>query len=118
MEPRSRSGLRRALALVLACNLLVGVSAIFHLGGDDAACQALTTTHDPASHRVEAADPASKLWLDHCVACHWLQTFRPLSAAGRRVSLEARCVGLLDAIGLAVHSRLAIPRLPARAPPA
>ena len=112
-------GLRRVTcvpAAILAVFLAAGAAlpSALHADVNDDPCEAVGS--GPAGPHVQSAPDAGAP--QHCVICHWLRSFRvfqggavqplpdPAASVRSGVQPEARA------------TRLALPRLPARAPPA
>jgi hypothetical protein len=112
-------GLRRIVsvpAAVLTAFLAAGVAlpSALHADVNDDPCEAVGS--GPAGPHIQPAPDAGAS--QHCVICHWLRSFR---------AFEGGAVQLLPGLAASVRpgvqaeapaTRLALPRLPARAPPA
>ena len=112
-------GLRRIVsvpAAVLAVFLAAGVAlpSALHADVNDDPCEAVGS--GPAGPHVQPAPDAGAS--QHCFICHWLRSFR---------AFEGGAVQLLPGLPASVRpgvqaeapaTRLELPRLPARAPPA
>ena len=112
-------GLRRIVSIpaaVLAVFLaaVVALPSALHADVNDDPCEAVG--NGPAGPHVQPAPDAGAF--QHCFICHWLRSFR---------AFEGGAVHLLGGLAASVRPvvqaeasapRLALPRLPARAPPA
>jgi hypothetical protein len=104
-------------AAVVTANLLAGSLDPAHVGAaDDAACRPTGVSHEAAAHRIEAA-PARSSGPAHCGTCHWLRDFRPLGAPGGSPGPRLAPARPFTTPAGLLFASLAVPPLPARAPP-
>ena len=92
------------------------LSTAHEMGCGDELAEAVVVSHSPGSHILVATHVSQKP--DHCVLCHWLQSFRAGGIRATRIvisqeSIPARTVSLVQPTRAAARLDL-----PSRAPPA
>ena len=112
-------GFRRLIgvpAAILAVVLATGIAmpSALHADANDDPCEAVGD--GPGGPHLQPATAAAPA--EHCFICHWLRSFRAFE--GKAVQQQPRLVASVrpGVQAEAPATRLALPRLPARAPPA
>jgi len=105
-----------AMVVLLSFAVVGALSTAHEFGCEDELAEGFVVSHAPGSHSLTATRTSQKP--DHCVLCHWLQSFRAGGIRATRIviaqeSVPARTVSL-------VQPTRAVARLdlPSRAPPA
>lgn len=111
-----RSRLITLLAVFTVFTAMPASLPLWHDEGDDPACAPQLVVHDHGAHRVEAHEPAPTA-PEHCLLCHWAQSFRHATTASRFVLPEAPSA-LLAGVEVSALATTVTSGPSGRAPPA
>ena len=79
-----RSRLVSLIAVLLLCTAIPSALPLWHDDGDDPLCAPQLVVHDHNAHRIEASESAPAQ-SEHCLLCHWAQSFRSATTGTRFV---------------------------------
>ena len=83
-----RSRLVSLIAVLLLFTAMPSALPLWHDDGDDPLCAPQLVVHDHNAHRIEASESAPAQ-PEHCLLCHWAQSFRSATTATRFVLPDA-----------------------------
>lgn len=78
---------------------------LWHDRGDDPDCTPTLVVHDHGAHRIDAGSETAPA-AEHCLLCHWAQSFRHVTVAGRFMLPEAPSALLVGADIVALATTL------------